>query len=102
MISNSSKIDQENISLFLGPNFHCVIYPVSPNGNLNFIAIMKYYLSSNEQKNYSLFNDENFIKRILDNVPLEMKEFLNEINELKIFPVFVSENFKQKITIFIV
>ena len=93
MIPNSSKIDHKNISLFLGPDFHYVIYPVSPNGNLNFIAIMKYYLSTNEQKNYSLFNDKNFIKRILDIVPLEMKEFLNGIKELKIFPVFVSDNF---------
>ena len=93
MIPNSSKIDHKNISLFLGPDFHYVIYPVSPNGNLNFIAIMKYYLSTNEQKNYSLFNDKNFIKRILDIVPLGMKEFLNGIKELKIFPVFVSDNF---------
>ncbi len=93
MIPNSSKIDHKNISLFLGPNFHHVIYPVSPTGDLNFIAIMKYNLSTNEQKNYSLFNDKNFIKIILDNVPLEMKEFLVEIKELKIFPVFISKNF---------
>ena len=93
IIPNSSKIDCKNISLFLGPDFHQVIYPVNPNGDLNFIAIMKYNLSMNEQKNHSLFNDENFIKKILDNVPLEMREFLNEIKELKIFPVFVSDNF---------
>ena len=93
VMPNTSKIDRKNISLFLGPNFHYVIYPVNSNGDLNFIAIMKYNLSTNEQKNYSLFNDKNFIKRILDNVPLEMKEFLNGVKELKIFPVFVSNNF---------
>ena len=54
---------------------------------------MKYKLSADEQKNYSLSNDENFVKRILDNVPLETKEFLDEIKDLKIFPVFVSNNF---------
>tara|TARA_A100001037_G_C14695559_1_gene433593 strand:- start:102 stop:578 length:477 start_codon:yes stop_codon:yes gene_type:complete len=54
---------------------------------------MKYKLSADEQKNYSLPNDENFIKRILDNVPFETKEFLDEIKDLKIFPVFVSNNF---------
>ena len=54
---------------------------------------MKYNLSINEQKNYSLFSDENFVKGILDNIPSEMKEFLNEVKELKIFPVFVSNNF---------
>ena len=93
MILNSSKIDCKNISLFLGPDFHQVIYPVGQNGDLNFIAIMKYNLSKDEQKNYSLLNNENFIKKILDNIPLEMKEFLDEIKEIKIFPVFVSENF---------
>ena len=93
MITNHSKIDHKNISLFLGPDFHHVIYPVNLNGDLNFIAIMKYNLSSNEQKNYSLFSDKNFIKNILDNVPLEIKKFLNEIKELKIFPVFISKNF---------
>ena len=93
LISNASKIDCKNISLFLGPDFHYVIYPINPNGDLNFIAIMKYKLSADEQKNYSLPNDENFIKRILDNVPFETKEFLDEIKDLKIFPVFVSNNF---------
>ena len=93
IIPISSKIDCKNISLFLGPDFHYVIYPVKPNGDLNFIAIMKYNLSTTEEKNYSLFNDQNFIKRILDQVPLEMKEFFDEIKELKIFPVFVSDNF---------
>ena len=93
MIPTSSKIDCKNISLFLGPNFHHVIYPVNSKGDLNFIAIMKYNLSTNEQKNYSLFSDENYIKKILDNVPIEMKEFFDELKELKIFPVFVSDNF---------
>ena len=92
-IPNSQKIDCKNISLFLGPDFHQVIYPVNPNGDLNFIAILKYDLSIDEQKNHLLFNDDNFIKKILDNIPLEMREFLNEIKQLKIFPVFISNNF---------
>tara|TARA_B100000035_G_scaffold37403_1_gene28248 strand:- start:1963 stop:3105 length:1143 start_codon:yes stop_codon:yes gene_type:complete len=89
----TTKIDCKNISLFLGHNFHHVIYPVNSNGDLNFIAIMKYKLSSEEQKNFSLFNDHSFIKKILENVPSECKEFLNNIKELKIFPVFVSDDF---------
>ena len=97
MIPWSSEIDCKNISLFLGSDFHNVIYPINQNGDLNFIAIMKYNLSLNEQKNHSLFSDENFIKKILDSVPLEIKKFSNEIKELKIFPVFVSKNyFKSK------
>ena len=49
------NIDSKNIALFLDSDFHHVIYPVNPNGDLNFIAIMKYHLSEEDQKNYSLF-----------------------------------------------
>ena len=91
----SQKIDCRNISLFLGPDFHYVIYPVNQNGDLNFVAIMKYKLNKEEQNNHSLFNDANFIKRILNNVPIEMREFIDEIKKLKIYPVFVSDSFFQ-------
>ena len=91
--SSSNGIDQKNISLFMGPDFHHVIYPTSSNGDLNFIAIIKYKLSVNEQKNYSLFNDEDFIKKVLESVPQESRKFFDEIKELRIFPVFVSDDF---------
>ena len=92
-ITNSSKIDNENISLFLGSDFHQVIYPVTQNGDLNFIAIMKYELTLEEQKNYSLFKENSFVRKVLEKVPKENKEFFDKIKELKIFPVFVSKDF---------
>ena len=91
--AKSNIIDKKNILLFLGSDFHHVIYPVSPSGDLNFIAIMKYKLSAEEQKNYSLFSDKSFIQKILKNIPQEKKEFFNNLKELKIFPVFVSDSF---------
>ena len=54
---------------------------------------MKYHLSSEEQKNYSLFSENSFIKKVLEKIPSENKEFLYNLEELKIFPVFVSNNF---------
>ena len=87
------NIDNKNISLFLGPDFHHVIYPVNPSGDLNFIAIMKYKLTTEEQKNYSLFNDNSFIQNILEKTPLRNKDFFDDFKELKIFPVFISNNF---------
>jgi salicylate hydroxylase len=87
------NIDNKNISLFLGSDFHHVIYPVNSSGDLNFIAIMKYQLSAEEQKNYSLFSNSSFIKKVLEKIPLKNKDFLDGLKELKIFPVFVSENF---------
>ena len=94
ILNKSPKnIDTKNITLFLGPDFHHVIYPVSPNGDLNFIAIMKYKLSTEDQKNYSLFSDNSFIKKVLEKFSLKNKSFLDDLKEFKIFPVFVSENF---------
>ncbi len=87
------NIDSKNIALFLESDFHHVIYPVSPNGDLNFIAIMKYQLSVEDQKNYSLFSENSFIKKVLEKFPLRAKGFLDDLKELKIFPIFVSDNF---------
>ncbi len=91
--SSSNIADKKNISLFLGSNFHYVIYPVSPDGDLNFIAVMKYKLSEDEQKDFSLFKDDNFIKKILEKVPQLSMEFFDNINDLKIYPIFVSHDF---------
>ncbi|MDC2997340.1 NAD(P)/FAD-dependent oxidoreductase [Candidatus Pelagibacter sp.] len=91
--SSSNIVDKKNISLFLGSNFHYVIYPVSSDGDLNFIALMKYQLSEDEQKNFLLFKDDNFIGKILEKVPHLNKEFFDSINDLKIYPVFVSHDF---------
>ena len=94
IIPSSSKMaDKKNISLFLGSNFHYVIYPVSPDGDLNFIAVMKFKLSEGEQKDYKLFNDDIFINKILDKVPHVNREFFNNIQDLKIYPVFISHDF---------
>ncbi len=87
------NIDNKNISLFLGSDFHQVIYPTNSYGDLNFIALMKYQLSADEQKNYSLFDDNFFIQKILEMIPIKNKKFLDNLSELKIFPVFISDNF---------
>ena len=88
-----NKIDNKNISLILGSNIHQVIYPTSPNGDLNFIAIMKYSLTTDEINKYSLFDENIFIKKVLNKVPEKMKDIINNLNDMKIFPVFVSDDF---------
>ena len=93
LTKSPENIDNKNINLFLGSDFHHVTYPVNQIGDLNFIAIMKYQLSVEEQKNYSLFSDNSFIKKILEKIPSRNKKFMDNLKELKIFPVFVSDNF---------
>jgi salicylate hydroxylase len=91
--SSSNIADKKNISLFLGSNFHYVIYPVSHDGDLNFIAVMKFKLSEDEQKDYSLFNDDFFINKILEKIPHKNKKLFDDIENLKIYPVFISRDF---------
>ena len=86
-------INDKNISLFLYSNFHFVIYPINTNGDLNFIAIMKYKMTTEDQKNYSLFTKDIFIKNILEKIPPAMKDITNNLEAIRIFPVFVSDNY---------
>ena len=86
-------INDKNISLFLYSNFHFVIYPINSNGDLNFIAIMKYKMSIEDQKNQSLFVKDTFIKNILEKIPPAMKDIIDNLEAIRIFPVFVSDNY---------
>ena len=55
---NLNNLNEKNISLFMGRNFHYVIYPVNnDNEAFNFIGVLKYKLTANELDNYGLFKD---------------------------------------------
>ena len=54
---------------------------------------MKYQLSAEEQKNYTLFSKNSFIQKVLEKLPSRNKVVLDDLKELKIFPVFINDNF---------
>ena len=93
LTKSSDNIDNKNISLFLGSDFHHVIYPINSKGDLNFIAIMNYPLSLDEQNNYTVFNENSFIQKVLNKVPSSIKDIINNLSDIKIFPVFISDDF---------
>ena len=90
-----NELNEKNISLFMGHNFHCVIYPVNNNNEaFNFIGVLKYKLTANELENYSLFKDEAFIKGIKDNLQSKISStILDHLTNIKCFPIFVSKGF---------
>jgi salicylate hydroxylase len=89
---NLKHINNSNISLFLGSNFHSVIYPVNKGNEFNFIGILRKNLSENEIKNSSLFKDEDFISSILLDLSHQMDQnILNNLKNIKCFPIFTSE-----------
>ena len=89
------NLNENNISLFMGHNFHYVIYPVNKeNENYNFIGVLKYQLKANELDNYTLFKEETFIQGIKDKLQKEFSTtILENINNIKCFPVFVSKGY---------
>ncbi len=89
------NFNKNNISLFMGHNFHYVIYPVNKdNEYYNFIGVLKYQLTAKEQQNYSLFKEETFIQGIKDKIQNEFSiNILEKINNIKCFPVFVSKGY---------
>ena len=89
---NLKDINNSNISLFLGSNFHSVIYPVNKGNEFNFIGILRKNLSENEIKNSSLFKDEDFISAILLDLSHQIDQnILNNLKNIKCFPIFTSE-----------
>ena len=104
-IDKLNNVNKKNISLYMGHNFHYVIYPVNNNNkSFNFIAILRYKLTPNELENYNLFKEEAFIRGVKDKLQYKISTtILDNINNIKCFPVFVSKGFvKPRGNIFLV
>jgi len=88
-IKNFENFD---ISLFLGPNFHFVIYPINQNNEFNFISIIRKELIEKEISNRSLFEDNSFINSLLNQISSKSKiDLLGKVKDIKCFPIFVSK-----------
>mgnify|MGYP001297971044 CR=1 FL=1 len=87
-------LDQNNISLFLGPNFHLVFYPLGKKNEFNLIGVAKKKLNEEVLYDRSFFENGNKVKKILDETSI--KQNYNLINlftnaqNLKCFPIFFS------------
>ena len=92
---NIQNFENFDISLYLGPNFHFVIYPINQNNEFNFISIIRKELIEDEILNNNLFNDNNFINNLLDQISSKSNINLTErVKNIKSFPIFVSKKIK--------
>ena len=93
--NNLDSLNERNISLFLGNNFHYVLYRLNQNDDeYNFIGILNHRLTTNELGNYSLFKEKEFIKGIKDRLKNKISSvILDNFYNIKCFPVFVSKGF---------
>ena len=92
---NIKNYEKEDISLYLGKDFHFVIYPVNQNKEFNFISIIKKNLKNVEISDVSLFNDDNFLKSLTNEIYNKTSVQLEgKIENIKSFPIFVSRSLK--------
>ncbi|MDC3184586.1 NAD(P)/FAD-dependent oxidoreductase [Candidatus Pelagibacter sp.] len=93
--ANLISLNEMNISLFVGPDFHYVIYPIdNSSGELNFIGVLKHQLNANELKNYGLFEEKVFINGIKNKLQNKISSSIfSNLKNIKCFPVFVSKDF---------
>ena len=90
-----NNLNKKNISLFMGQNFHYVIYPVNNNNeSFNYIGVLNYKLTTNELDNYGLFKENSFIQDIKSKLQNQTSSnILDNLNNIKCFPVFVSKGY---------
>ena len=92
---NIQNFENSDISLYLGSNFHFVIYPINQNNEFNFISIVRKKLVQTEITNRSLFKDKSFINNLMSQISSKSDLNLSElVNEIKCFPIFVSKKIK--------
>ena len=92
---NIQNFENLDISLYLGSNFHFVIYPINQNNEFNFISIVRKKLVESEITNRSLFKDKIFINNLMSQISSKSDLNLTElVNEIKCFPIFVSKKIK--------
>ncbi len=92
---NIQNFQNFDISLYLGPNFHFVIYPINQNKEFNFISIIRKELIQDEISNRNLFRDNTFINNLLNQISSKSDLNLSEqVKEIKCFPIFVSKKFQ--------
>ena len=81
-----------DISLYLGANFHFVIYPINQNKEFNFISIIRKELIQEEITSRNIFKDATFMNNLLNQISSKSDLNLSEqVKDIKCFPIFVSK-----------
>jgi len=89
---NIKDYDNPDVSIFMGSNFHFVIYPVNQNKEYNFISTIKKNLSKEQILDEKLFENNDFLHSLLGII--NQNSFLDlesNLENIKAFPIFVSE-----------
>ena len=97
---NIKNLNNKNILIYLGSDFHFVIYPVNQNKEFNFISIIRKKLDKYDLLKENFFESREFLKSLTGEI--SQKTFFDlgsKLENIKSFPIYVSEkyeNYNQK------
>ncbi len=92
--ANIKNFDNTDISIYMGPNFHFVIYPVNQNDEFNFVSIIKKKLNKEHLSNHNLFQSNEFLKSLTDEIYEKSSlKLRGRLENIKSFPIYVSKKF---------
>ena len=83
----------KDVSIYMGSNYHYVVYPVDQNNNYNFVAIIKKKLDNKDLSKRDLFFSEDFINSLKSDLKKTSSINFNDLTGLKAFPVYISDSF---------
>ena len=84
---NIDDYPNEDISLYLGSNFHFVIYPVNQNKEFNFVSIIRKQLFDK-----NMYNDKVFLRSIVRELNNKTSiELDGKLKNIKSFPIYISK-----------
>ena len=92
---NIKNYDNPDVSIFMGSNFHFVIYPVNQNKEYNFISIIRKNLSKHQLSDKKLFENDDFLQSLLGNINQNsILDLKSNLENIKAFPIYVSKKFE--------
>ena len=89
---NIKNYDNPDVSIFMGSNFHFVIYPVNQNKEYNFISIIRKNLSKEQLSDEKLFENNDFLQSLLGTINQgSILDLKSNLENIRAFPIFVSK-----------
>jgi len=90
------NIESSNISVYLGSNFHFVIYPINQNKEFNFISIIRKNLKKEQIVDKNYFENNKFLQSLVNEISSKTSFNLKDkIENTKSFPIFISDKFQK-------
>ena len=92
-------LDENNISLLLGSKIHLVAYAINTKGEFNLVAIVRKNLNKKDLSDDNFFNNKDNIRKLIKDSSIqkndELKNFFDNVKEIKCFPTFISDKIRQ-------